>query len=668
MQVAAPRGRMAAIDARHRCEYDEGDARSAPLVPLAPYSPLSGDNLMTSSLTSLSGKLFLLLQRFALLAVVLSLAAVSLPAADGPEILPLDQIKPGMTGYARTIFAGDQIENFDLVVIGVLPNLIGPKQDIILVQLKGPKVEHTGVVAGMSGSPVYINGKLAGAVSLKFGMFVKEPLAGVTPIESMLALPTQDAPPRAGTAVADSYSLPSGDSLMASAASSGGNTQNLRFPLPVEWTRAAGIPGGGFLEPIDTPLVFSGFAPATIRQYSADWAQYGMVATPGGTTDAQPDDAQITPGDMVSMVLVQGDISLNAACTVTAIVEDRVYVCGHPFLGLGATKMPMARGRVLTTLSSDFESTKIVNAGGVIGTITQDRVTAVMGKMGPAPAMIPVDLSFTTPNGEKKYNMEMISNPKITPLLVGLVSFNGLTQNTTYGEGTTLRLSGSIEIKGHSPVSLDDMYAPTDQFVPDGEFVAGSVQSIFARIFSNPYETPQIERVTLRLDSIPERRIATVESAWSEMSEASPGDPVVIKVMLRPYRGAPFIRDVPITIPPQAARGTTLRVQVSDSDSLNRLANLFTSQGRLGGLEQLITLLNHERRNNELYVTLMKPTPTLMVDDKELPNAPLSEINVMDQRRLPGNSVLLRESSAGEWSVPMDEVIAGSASVLIKIK
>jgi len=624
---------------------------------------------MKSSLTSPGGRFFLLLQRFALLAVVLSLAAVSLPAADGPEILPLDQVKPGMTGYARTIFAGDQIENFDLVVIGVLPNLIGPKQSIILVQLKGPKVEHTGVVAGMSGSPVYINGKLVGAVSLKFGMFVKEPLAGVTPIENMLSLPTQDAPARAGTAVADSYSLPSeGGSSQTASATNPGATQSLRFPLPAEWARAAGIAGGGFLEPIDTPLVFSGFAPATVRQYYADWAQYGMVATPGGTTDAQPDDANISPGDMVGMVLVQGDLSLNAACTVTAVVQDRVYVCGHPFLGLGTTKMPMARGRVLTTLASDFDSTKIVNMGGVIGTITQDRLTAVMGKMGPSPAMIPVDLSFTTPNGEKKYSMEMISDPKLTPLLVGLVSFNGLTQNITYGEGTTLRLSGSIEIQGHSAVTLNDMYAPTDQFVPDGAFVAASVQSIFTRIFSNPYETPQIQRISMRLDSVPERRIATVESAWSEMSEAAPGEPVVIKVMLRPYRGAPFIRDVPITIPAQAARGTTLRVQVSDSDSLNRLANLFTSQGRLGGLEQLITLLNRERHNNSLYVTLMKPTPTLMVDDKELPNAPLSEINVMDQRRLPGNSVLLRESSAGEWSVPMDEVIAGSASVLIKIK
>jgi hypothetical protein len=368
------------------------------------------------------------------------------------------------------------------------------------------------------------------------------------------------------------------------------------------------------------------------------------------------------------MVLVQGDLSLNAACTVTAVVEDRVYVCGHPFLGIGATSMPMARGRVLTTLASDFDSTKIVNAGGVIGTITQDRLTAVMGKVGPAPAMIPVDLSFSTPAGQKKYSIEMISDPKLTPLLVGLVSFNGLTQNVTYGEGTTLRLSGSIQIHGHPAVSLDNMYAPSDQFIPDGSFVAASVQSIFSRIFSNPYETPQIERVTLNLESVPEKRIASVESAWSDVSEAYPGDRVTIKVMLRPYRGAPIIRDVPITIPEQAAHGSTVRVQASDSDSLNRLTNLFTAQGRLGGLDQLITLLNRERRNNQLYVTLMKPTPTLMVDDKELPNAPLSEINVMDQRRLPGNSVLLRESAAGEWSVPMDEVISGAASVNIKIK
>jgi len=572
-----------------------------------------------------------------------------------------------MNGVAYTIFAGDQIEKFDLVVIGVLPNLLGPKQSVILVQLKGDKVEHTGVVAGMSGSPVYFDGKLAGALSLKFGIFTKEPLAGVTPIEDMLSLPSGDASPgpAPATRVATTAENASeGTSATLSAAA----TEPPHYPVPGQFAQAAGLSGGAYLEPIAAPLVFSGFAPASLRQYSADWMQYGMVATPGGTAAPEADDANIEPGAMVGMVMVEGDLSINAACTVTAVVGDRVYACGHPLFGLGASNMPMARGRVLTTLASDYESTKMVNMGGVIGTITQDRLTAVMGRVGALPQMIPVNLTVVTPGGEQQFRVSMIADPKLTPLLMGMVAFNGLTQNTAYGEGTTMRLSGKIDIAGHASVSLENMYAPTDMFVPDGTFVASSVQSLFTRIFSNPYETPRIEGVSLRVESIPERKLATIENAWLDTSEAAPGDAVTVKVQLRPYRGAPEIREIPITIPPQAARGSTLRVQVSDSDSLNRMSNIFAAQGHLGGLDQLIALLNRERRNNQLYVTLLRPTPTLLVDDKELSDAPLSEINVLDQKRLPGDSALLHESTAGEWSTPMEEIIAGSASVFIKIK
>jgi len=588
----------------------------------------------------------------ALVALMLgSIAAPALRAAtDQPPILPLEQVKPGMRGVAYTIFAGDKIEPFDVEVIGILPNLMGPKQSIILVQLHGEKAEHTGVVAGMSGSPVYVDGKLMGALSLKFGVFVKEPLAGVTPIEDILSIPTGDA------------STPKTLSVRSAVA------QSQRYPVPEKWEQAAGASGAAFLEPIAAPLVFSGFAPATLRQYANEWAPYGMVAAAGGTAPPASDDAKVVPGDMVSMLLVQGDISMSAACTVTAVTEDRVYACGHPLFGLGASDMPLARGRTLTTLASDFNSTKIVNAGGVIGTLTEDRLTAVMGRIGPTPQMIPVDLTVVTPAGEKQFHSEMISNPKLTPLLMGIIAFNGLTQNTAYGEGSTMKLSGDIDINGHSPVSLEDMYAPTDQFVPDGTFVASSVQTTFTRIFSNPYEMPKINKVSLRVESIPERRVASILNAWSEMSEAQPGDPVTIRVLLRPYRGEPLIRDVPITIPAQVNRGSTLRVQVSDADSLNRIPNLVAAQGRLGGLDQLISLLNRERRNNQLYVTLLKPTPTLLVEDKELPDAPLSQINVLDQKRLPGNSALLRESAAGEWSIHMDEIISGSTSVYIKIK
>jgi SpoIVB peptidase S55 len=575
--------------------------------------------------------------------------------------MPLSQVKPGMTGEAYTIFAGNKIEKFGLQVIGILPNLVGPRQSIILVQLKGPEVEHTGVVAGMSGSPVYIDGKLVGALSLKFGIFTKEPLAGVTPIEDMLSLPIGG--PASGTAHRASAKTAAWSSSLAAV-----NMASQRYSLPTDWSQAAGLPGSTYLEPIATPLNFSGFTPATIRQYAADWMGYGMVAAPGGTEAPEPDDGKIIPGDMVSMVLVQGDLSLSAACTVTTIVDNRVYACGHPMFGFGASRMPMARGRVLTTLASDFNSTKIVNTGGVIGAITQDRLTAVMGRLGAGPPMIPVDLSVVTPTGDKKFRIEMISDPKLTPLLMGVVAFNGLTQNTAYGEGTTLRLSGAIDIAGHSPVDLENMYAPTDQFVPDGTFVATNVQQVFTRIFANPYETPRITGVKLRVESLPERRVASIQDAWAESSEAAPGQKVGIKVMLRPYRGSPEIKEIPITIPMQAARGRTLRVLVSDSSALNRMTNLFAGQGRLSSLEQLISLLNRERRNNRLYVTLLRPTPTLLVEDKELPDAPLSEINVLNQRQMPGNPVLLRESTAGQWSLQMNEIIAGSASVFIKVK
>jgi hypothetical protein len=589
-----------------------------------------------------------------LTAALLSFLVPALQAAD-PEIFPLSQIKPGMKGEALTIFAGDQIEKFDLVVIGVMPNFLAPKESIILVQLVGPKVEHTGVVAGMSGSPVYIEGKLAGALSLKLGQFAKEPLAGVTPIENILSLPKgQPAAIRAG--VAQNSSTVETTAITP------------RIDLPSDWATRSGVPGGSFLTPIDSPLVFSGFSGAAIRQFENIFAGFGMAAAQGGSIDARPDDKDIRPGDMVSAVLMEGDLSLQASCTVTAIVDGRVYVCGHPLFGFGSVQMPMARARVLTTLSSDLDSTKIVNVGGTIGSFSQDRVTAVVGNLGTSPRLIPIEMTVATPDGDKHLSFRMMSNPKITPILMGMAALNGLVQNPVYGEGTTLHLTGGIEITGHASVTLENLFAPTDTFIPDGMSVAGAVQGIFQRIFSNPYETAQIERVTLRMDALPERRQATIEGAWVDKSEAEPGDTVNVKVQLRPYRGSPVIRDVQVTIPPQAIRGTAMQILASDSGTLNRMSIVSGSQANLQNLEQLISVLNRERRNNRLYVTLLGSAPTMVVQDKVMPNLPASQINLLDQRGGPATSQVVRQSSGGEWSVPLDQVVQGSTSVTIQIK
>lgn len=601
-----------------------------------------------------------------LAAVCLALAAPGTEAArqkfdGGPEILPLAQVRPGMQGYAYTIFAGDQIERFDLEVIGVMENFLGPGQSIILVQLKGPKVEHTGVVAGMSGSPVYIEGKLAGALSLKLGIFTKEPLAGVTPIEDVLRSPAQALPSArpAPPAAAQPQSSPAPEPVREN-------------PLPQEVAQRTGLSGSAYLQPIETPLVFSGFRAEAIRRYAPELESYGMVATQGGTAAPRPDDAKLAAGDMAGMVLVQGDASLYSACTVTAVEGDRVFLCGHPFLGLGKVEWPMARTRVLTTLSSDYASTKIVNVGGTVGTISQDRLTAVVGRLGPAPAMIPLDISLSTASGEKNTHFELIQNPKLTPILVAMMTFQGLTQNAVYGEGTTLRLTGEIAIRGHSSVRFDNSYAPLDFFIQDGSQVAATVQTLFARIYANPYEVPAIEHIRMRVESVPERQSLTIEGAWLEKNEAAPGETLGVKVLLRPYRNAPRVVQVPITIPAQADRGASLRVLVSDANWLNRSARPpgfpLAAESGTGGLEQLIALMNKQKRNDRLYVSLYTSAPTLVLEDKELPSVPLSEMNVLDGRRAPGSVQILRESLAGEWSLPMDVVVSGAVSLTVTVK
>jgi len=599
------------------------------------------------------------LQRFTRVAFLISaclwLGTPSLPAQTtaSNETLPIDKVQVGMEGYAYTIFSGDQVEKFDLQVLGVLPNFLGPKQSIILVELKGPKVEHTGVVAGMSGSPVYLGGKLAGALSLKLGVFTKEAIAGVTPIADVLRQPVPNRAAAAGQA------LPAG---------------TRQFEIPKDALARNILPGGSALQPIETPLVFSGFQPAALQPFSTELQSYGFVAAQGGTAAPQADDGKLAPGQMAGMVLVSGDASINSACTVTAIQGDRVFLCGHPLMNLGDIAIPMARSRVVTTLSSSLASTKIVNMGGSIGTITSDHLTAVTGKLGPAPPMIPLDLTVVTAPGEKKLHFEMINHPKLTPLLVALTTFNGLTQNSVYGEGTTLHLTGEIRLKGHVPVQLESTVSPGDSMSPDGIPIAITVQNAFARLFTNTYELPNVEQVSLRVESTPGRKSYTIESAWLEKGEAAPGENLNVRVLLRPYRGEAHIEETTVHVPDQVARGTTLRVLVSDADWMNRASrgfNFATMPGGTAGpagFDQLIALMNRERHNDRLYVGVFSPTPTMVWDDKEMPNVPLSQITVVDGRPTPGSVQVLRESLASESSIVLGGPVGGLISLNLQIR
>jgi len=594
-----------------------------------------------------------------LAALLLITGLSSAKADDTPAIFPLSQVRPGMKCVVYTIFTGDEIEKVDLVVLGVLHNALGPKQDIILVQLLGEKVEHTGVVAGMSGSPVYYDGKLVGALSLKLGAFTKEAIGGVTPIENMLDVAKEPEPP----------ANPSTPASGAQQTNTGNMFSASRIPLPENFALQTSAGAGQFLVPIETPLISTGLYPETIAQFSKQLSGSGVTMMAGGTAAPSPEDAQLKPGDMVGVELIRGDLSITPGCTVTTVDHGKILACGHPIFSFGNVSMPLARAHVLTTLASAMASTKIITTGGTIGTLTQDRVTAIAGRLGDGPPMIPVDVTLIAGEAQKQFHFEVIESPQLTPVLVALAAYNGIVGNTAYGEGSTLQLDGEIAIKGHTTVALKDLFAPSDVPVAGGFFVATDVQGVFAQIYSNPYEVPHVSGVHLRVTALPQRRSATIDDAWVEANEVRPGQTVNVKVQLRPYRGPAFVQEFPITIPMQAARGP-LQLVISDSETVNRTVQSLAanSQGQLPGLEALIKLMNREHQNDRLYATLLQPTPTLMVEDKVMPNAPASAINVLDQRQNPGGARLQYQSTAGEWSVEMHQVISGERTLTITVK
>jgi hypothetical protein len=282
-----------------------------------------------------------------------------------------------------------------------------------------------------------------------------------------------------------------------------------------------------------------------------------------------------------------------------------------------------------------------------------------------------LQVSGAEPAKQKTLHFEIVNLPKLTPLLVAITTFSGLTQNSLYGEGTTLRLSGEIRLQGHAPVQIENTFAPGDSISPDGLPIALTMQSVFGRLFVNSFESAKVDRISLRVESIPGRKSFSIESAWLEKGEAAPGETLRVRVLLRPYRGAAQIEETTVRVPEQVSKGTNLRVLVCDGEMLNRASRGFAFAGAGGGpagLDQLISLLNRERRNDRLYVGLFVPAPTMLWDDKELPNIPLSQINIVDGRPAPGSVQVLRESLASEASIPLGGPVSGIISLNLQIR
>ena len=585
----------------------------------------------------------------AALSCLLPVSAAAVENRVQPQTISVDQIHTGMRGVAYTVFEGVKPEPMEVEVLGVLRNMNGPKGDLILIRLHGTKVEYTGVVAGMSGSPVYLDGKLAGALSFRIGEFSKEPIAGVTPIAEMLEINALDS------------SVPNNDSA---------TKQNASMPVktsgPGEAAPLQDI--ANYLKPIETPLVFSGFSEETIRRFAPQFASAGITPVLGaGSVSNVKQPEPLQPGSAVSAILVRGDMDIAATCTVTYMDPERLLACGHPLLQYGMVDMPMTKAQILATLPSPMNAFKIVNATEPVGAFVQDRHTGIMGLFGRQPQMIPVTLNIHGGPADKQFHYEVLNNARLSPVAMMATVFNALRGMNEYGEETTYRLNGRISVNGYPDVALQNMYAPIDGSTPGAALVAMSLGDRFSRIFDNPYERPNIKGVQLDVDLVKERRFARLENVHTDVSEARPGDDITVEAVLRPYRGERIVRQVRVHVPTSTSKGP-LRILVSDGETLDRFRRSAPMLNRRFDLASTIALLNKEHYNNSLYVSLLEADPEAMVADKVMPTLPLSVMNVMEGMRGTQEMVVLGESSVNEASTPLDYVVSGAQLLTVSIK
>lgn len=604
-----------------------------------------------------------------LLASISYAAGLERPKAGKVEILKSSELRPGMKATAWTVFQGTEAEAVPVEIIGLWKNAWGPKQDIILAKMGG-KAQRTNVAGGMSGSPVYVDGKLIGAVALRISVFSPDAICGITPIELMLEINDYDSSRPPDAVSPDKVQARAGiqvpGDLLSKAVSAG----------------ASGIlPAGAMMVPIETPLAFSGFQAETLREFGPMFQQMGIQAVQGGAggnlTTSKPAagwQSSLQPGESVAGVLVSGDMNVTALGTVTYNDGKRVLAFGHPMFNTGPVDMPMSKGEVLTVLASAFQPNKFANATEIVGALKQDRHSGIMGELGATSQMIPVDVKVRTfgekdaIRKEKTLHFNVFVQQKWTPYLMMVTLFNSISGMNDFAEEATYRLSGEVELDGQPNISLNTMLAPSELPVPASMLLAGWWGDKFNRLFGNSVTNPKLRRVNATIDLLPERRIASIENAWVATNEVQPGTEVPVKVYLRPYRGERIEKEFLVRIPAGLPKGDH-RILLSDAETLNRMQSFAGQANRFIDLPETVSLINQERTNSRLYVSLVQSRPTFYDDDKTLPSLPASVLNVMQSGRSANRPfVSSSESAQVQMSIPFEQVVNGSQSLKITVK
>jgi len=559
-----------------------------------------------------------------------------------------------MRGIGRTVFTGDRVEDFDVEILGVLDNF-GPKESLILARLSGGPLEHTGVMEGMSGSPVYIDGKLAGAVAMAFP-FAKDPIAAIRPIEDMVrpsavaSLPPDSVPNR----------------RLALAMASGDLTRTL---TPPENAPA----GSNRMIEIATPLSFGGFSRGTLDAFAPQLRSLGLeprqAITTGSTgNDRMGNPADLHPGSMISVELLSGDLSVGASGTVTYIDGSRIYAFGHRFLDIGATALPFARAEVITLLPNVNTSFKLATSKEWMGTMYQDRNTAITGELGKRATMVPVAVSISRGNRPiENYQMQMVDDPLLSPLLMQMAVYSAIDSTERTVGAASLRVSGEIEFQNAPvPVKLNNMFA-----ADNGAAMQVSLNTAIplAYVMQSGFAALKLKKVALKIEAFDQKKQLTIDTVLASRREVRPGEKIQLNVLLTGENGTETTRQVEYQVPIGAEAGP-LYFTVSDAGTANLsdFRQILTANPRSAG--QLITTVNDLHPNTKAYIRVWRAEPAFQLEGADLPAPPASVALIMEGSQTSQAGITqIRNSKIAEMEIDGgDMVISGVKTIQVEVK
>ena len=555
--------------------------------------------------------------------------------------MPVDEVERGMVGVGRTVFQGTRIDSFQVEIIGTLHNVLGPGRDIILAELSGAPLEETGVIQGMSGSPVYIQGRLVGAVSRAIGpYFVKRPIAGITPIAEMLDLLARpDAPP-------DGAAAPTG-----------------RF----EASSAASLLGGlgiGDLKPLTVPLVLSGFAPQVVSDLREQLLPLGLVPIQGGgTADPALPTGPFEPGAALGAELMRGDLSMVGIGTLTYRDGNRVVGFGHELFWSGTTSLPMTACYIHEVLPSQMLSFKLGTSSHPMGTIHQDRAPGVAGTIGRHAAMLPAGILVRSPGSRQTYSIEVVRNRELTPVLLRSAVASALISAEKLSGETTVKARVRITMSGRPPLVVENVYAGPAGL---GQAVLG-VTTPFSRLIRNPFESVDVRKAEFDLEIEERAHTARIASIRLNKVGFEPGDTARVTVVLQPHLGDPYTVSADIQIPRRAGKGRLTLRAASAAAHQALEPKRAPGEYRPGDLEHLVRLLGRVERNDDLFFELLSPEPGVTVEGREAASLPPSVLAALRLSRESGVVQPVTQTVLDQMRVRTSHVLSGSQTVYIDV-